>query len=221
MCGRFQIPAPDDSAEELNAVLEEMRRRQQRRQPDFQPKRGELRPGDTAAVIAPDRSRRRAVFAMRWGFLLPRPEPPRQGVQLRMEELLPEPPQEVAGRRVFNARSESAARKPLFAESLRERRCVIPAQAYFEWDHRRQPMEKYRFYLPQDRVLWMLGLYRLREGQAEFTILTREAAEGVADFHDRMPLIAPGELVEAWLQPDVPPGEIYARALTDLRWERA
>lgn len=52
-------------------------------------KRGELRPGDLAAVMAPDRQHRPGIFPMRWGFLLPRQEAAPTAVQLRMEDVLP------------------------------------------------------------------------------------------------------------------------------------
>lgn len=139
-----------------------------------------------------------------------------------MGDLIPDfPAQEISGRRVFNARSESAGNKALFAESYRTRRCVVPAPAYFEWDHNGDVLDKYRFYAPSSSVLWMLGLYRIQENQAEFTILTRDAAKGLDAFHDRMPLIVPRNLVSTWLDPTVPAAAVINEAITDLRWQRA
>ena len=68
---------------------------------------GEIFPADRAPVLAPSRSGRAKGFAMRWGFTL-------------------------NGRRVINARSETAAERPLFRDSLLSRRCLIPLTRYYE-----------------------------------------------------------------------------------------
>lgn len=218
MCGRYEPPRLDDSPEELYEMLLAMEKRLQSRSPDFSLKQGELFPGDTAPVIAPDKNRRRSMFPMKWGFFQSLPQTPALGVQLGMDSLLPDFPQEeMKGRLVFNARSESASTKPLFADSMRNRRCVIPASCYYEWDHRHN-MEKYRFSMRNDPVMYLAGLYRVRDGAAEFTVLTREAAGGTEAFHDRMPVIAPHSLIGQWLDPSSPPKALLEESVTDLRW---
>ena len=103
---------------------------------------------------------------------------------------------------------------------MRCRRCVIPARCYYEWDHRRS-LEKYRFFLPDQRIMYLAGLYRVHEGRAEFAVLTREAAGGTEAFHDRMPVIAPPGLIGTWLDPTAPPRVLLEEAVTDLRWQPA
>lgn len=72
-------------------------------------KTGEVSPGDVAAVIASNRELRPQPFGMLWGYHLPN------------------------GKLLFNARSETAAEKSIFADGMAHRRCAIPAAHYFEW----------------------------------------------------------------------------------------
>lgn len=197
MCGRFYIES-DDTPDELIALLNRAEAMGQRSDSAFRLKRGEIRPGDTAAVVAMNRAAQRSVFPMQWGFRLNR-------------QLL------------INARSETAAAKPTFRESLRDRRCLIPASAYFEWDHRSRPLTKYRFSLPDAPVLYLAGLYRF---EAEtpwpaFTVLTREAAPEIACFHDRMPVIVPPDMTATWLDRTQPHQAVLDVAQTRVTWKEA
>lgn len=196
MCGRFYVP-DTDLPEELLALLSEAERRRLAVEPGFRLKRGELAPGDTVAVVAPGRAAPSGAFPMRWGFRLGTP-----------------------ARLVFNARSESAGERPLFRESFASRRCLLPAAAYFEWDHRQKRPEKYRFFLPGEPLLYLAGLYRLTAEGAECTVLTREAAGPLADFHERMPVILPREAHAAWLNPREKVGALLGEALTELQWAK-
>lgn len=197
MCGRFYIEA-DDAPEELLALLNHAERRARQHTPDFHLPRGEIRPGDCAAVVALNRAMSRSVFAMQWGFRLNR-------------------------RLLINARSETAAGKPIFSSSMQLRRCLIPASAYFEWDHREKPLVKYHFRLPQERLLYLAGLYRFEEGAPlpVFTVLTHEAAPEIACFHDRMPVILPASLADDWLDHRSDPQQLLCHAVTDIQWRRA
>ena len=78
---------------------------------------GEVAPTSVVPVLAPNRSGEQTVFPMQWGYTLP-----------ASGERKP--------RLIINARSETAAEKPLFRDSWRSRRCVVPVTAYFEWEHR-------------------------------------------------------------------------------------
>lgn len=197
MCGRFYIES-DDTPEELIALLNRAEGRVQQSDPAFRLPRGEVRPGDWAAVVSLNRASQRSVFAMKWGF--------------RMEKQL-----------LINARSETAAQKPTFRDSMINRRCLIPASSYFEWDHRTKPLTKYRFRLPESPLLWLAGLYRFEPDSAYpvFTVLTRPAAADVAPFHDRMPVIVPRALTDRWLDRSQPPQLILDAAQTGLVWSRA
>ena len=97
---------------------------------------------------------------------------------------------------VINARSESATTKPLFGESVRSRRCIVPATGFYEWDHEKR---KYFFVLPNSGVLYMAGLYDQWIGEKSYCILTTKANNTVQPVHDRMPLILGKQDANAWL----------------------
>ena len=163
MCGRYYVE-PESSSELLELIAEAKRK-------SDEVKTGEVFPSDTAAVIANNRQLKPTVFPMRWGF-------ERRG-----------------GGLVINARSETAAEKQLFRESAQLRRCLIPASCYFEWERRADDKVKYAIRPKGKELLYLGGLYTKPEPGALpcFTILTREAADGISFIHDRMPVIVPKE----------------------------
>lgn len=196
MCGRFYIDA-DSAPDELIALINRAERRVQQTDSTFRLPRGEVRPGDCAAVVSLNRASQRSVFAMRWGF--------------RMDRQL-----------LINARSESAAEKPTFRSSMQDRRCLIPVSCYIEWDHRTKPLTKYHFALPDSPLLWLAGLYRFEPDAPfpVFTVLTRGAAPEIACFHDRMPVIVPPPLTDAWLDRTLPPQRVLDASLTSVRFHK-
>jgi len=108
------------------------------------------------------------------------------------------------GSRLINARAETVAQKPAFRAALRRRRCLVPADGYYEWQRvgaRRQP---WLVQLRDPAPLCFAGLWESqREGDDEvlltFTIITTEANSLSAPIHSRMPaIIAPADY-GAWL----------------------
>jgi len=161
---------------------------------------GEIRPGDVAPVIAPNRAGKRAVFPMKWGF---------------------------SGRTLLlNARTETAAQKPTFRDAWKRNRCIIPASWYYEWEHltgsdgSRKTGDKYLLQPEGSTVTWLCGLYRIEDGLPVFTVLTREAGEEIRFLHDRMPLILPEHLTDVWIRPDTRPEDLLGEALTRMHYER-
>jgi putative SOS response-associated peptidase YedK len=107
----------------------------------------------------------------------------------------------------INARSETAADKPTFRHSFRKKRCLIPADGFFEWvalGGRKQP---YYFHPPDGRLWAFAGLWEHWQGPdgpvESCCILTTAANELVRPVHDRMPMILPRQDWEAWLGPAV------------------
>lgn len=198
MCCRYWA----DESPELRAIVEEMNRSSLVRkwQEKTQVKtRGEIRPTDVVPVIAPNRSGRRAVFPMRWGFT---------GRSLLM-----------------NARSETAAVKPTFKESWERRRCIVPASWYFEWEHlhgndgKTYTGDKYMIQPKGSSMTWLCGLYRIEDGFPVFVVLTREPGEEIRFIHDRMPLILPEECIDDWISPYARPEKLLGEALTEMSFE--
>ena len=108
---------------------------------------------------------------------------------------------------MINARAETAATKPAFRSAFRERRCLIPADGFYEWkklgSRRKQP---YCIVTNDGTPLALAGLWerwgRRGESIESCTILTTEANELLAGMHDRMPVVLPRDAWDRWLDPD-------------------
>ena len=111
------------------------------------------------------------------------------------------------GARQINARAETAPRTPAFREAFEKRRCIVPADGFYEWvgdKKARRPI----WYHPKDGgLLHLAGLYeswrnkKTGEWQRTFSILTTSANALVRTVHDRMPaILTPAEL-DQWLDP--------------------
>lgn len=113
------------------------------------------------------------------------------------------------GLRTINAMSETAAEKPAFRDAMSRRRCLVPADGFYEWV-RLRPKEKqpYNFGMIDDSVFAFAGLWeRWRDPAGDnietCTILTTKPNRLVADVHDRMPVILRAEDYDLWLDPGV------------------
>lgn len=171
MCGRYWIEPESD--EELLRIIDGM----QRLDPGLRMQTaGEIFPGGGVPALCLSRAGNVRAFAMAWGYALP------------------------GGRRAINARSETAAQKPLFRDGMRARRCLLPMSAYFEWERRNGARVKYKIAPAQAGPHCLAGVYRLEGGLPECAVLTAAAAPEIAFIHDRMPVIVPLGAGEAWLR---------------------
>lgn len=191
MCGRYYI-AEDDAAEELRQIIEAVNRRST----DVKTC-GEIRPGDTVPVLANSPTLQPGAYAMRWGYTLP------------------------DGKLLFNARSETAAAKALFQDGMAQRRCLIPATCYFEWERRGKEKIKYAIAPEGSRMLYLAGIYRKEGNRAACTILTREPAESIAFIHNRMPVILPAEAVSDWLNIRYDAADVLRAAQMEMAYHLA
>jgi len=117
-----------------------------------------------------------------------------------------------AGNRMINARAETLAEKSAYKSAFRKRRCIIPADGFYEWkkvpgQKAKQPMFIHR---ADDEPLAFAGLWsvwRSKEDPTQelhsCTIITGEPNEKVAEVHDRMPVILPPSAWPTWLAPEV------------------
>ncbi|QCX28103.1 SOS response-associated peptidase [Nocardioides jishulii] len=121
--------------------------------------------------------------------------------------------------RMINARMETAAEKPAFRKAFRQRRCLLPADGYYEWYETSQvtksgkPVKQPYFIRPRDGgVLAMAGLFEIwrdpdrpDDDPDRFrwtcTVLTTDAADDLGHIHDRMPLMVERERWDDWLDP--------------------
>jgi len=104
----------------------------------------------------------------------------------------------------INARSETAAEKPMFREAFKKRRCLIPADGFFEWSGSRGSKQPYRIERTDREPYAYAGLWGTwtpEEGDPRIscTILTTDANDVVSKVHDRMPVILEEDEEEVWL----------------------
>jgi len=124
------------------------------------------------------------------------------------------------GARLINARVETAAEKPAFRDSFTARRCIIPAEGFYEWEPKDRGKLPHYFYDSGRRPLALAGLWsswkdpdsgdRVRT----CTILTTDANDVVQPVHDRMPVILPDTIWDPWLDPETTDAGIISELLT-------
>ena len=193
MCGVYYIG--EDAEQELWEIVAALNRRTEGTLPPFKAG-GVIRPSDAAPVLANNRAMRPTPFAMKWGYTLPG----KKGL-------------------LINARSETAMEKPLFRDSMLQRRCLIPATDYFEWEKTPEGKRKYTLRPQGKRLFWMAGLYRMEANTPVFTILTKAPAESIAFIHDRMPVILPEEGKGDWLDMRCPPERVLPYAVKEMEYQ--
>ncbi|MGH3146799.1 MAG: SOS response-associated peptidase [Rubrobacter sp.] len=115
------------------------------------------------------------------------------------------------GARMINARSETASEKPSFRRAFRERRCLIPADGFYEWKRENGGKQPYYFHMREGRPFAFAGLWESWNKEGEIrscTILTTTANDLVEDIHERMPVILPRDYYDLWLDPEAEGQEV-------------
>jgi putative SOS response-associated peptidase YedK len=115
-----------------------------------------------------------------------------------------------AGRRWINARAETAWDSPAFGPALRATRCIIPADAFYEWDRSASPRQPYAIGPAADGdFLPMAGIWSAtRHATPTVAILTTAPNPLVARVHNRMPVILPMDVIDDWLDPNATPPDL-------------
>lgn len=172
MCGRY---ATTRSAEDLAKLFAAFDDTDGALAPDYN-----LAPTDPAPIVRVSESRgQRVISVARWGLLPVWADNPR------------------AGARMINARSETVATAKAYAASFKQKRCIVPADGWFEWatiDGRKQP---HFMTLPEGLAfagLWASGRFGL-----SCSIITTAAVGGLTRVHDRMPLLLEPDRWSEWL----------------------
>lgn len=148
-------------------------------------KAGEIFPGDTVPVFANSRVLEPKLFGMTWGY-------------------------SAYGKRIINARSETAETRPLFAEGMEKRRCLLPASNYFEWER----STRKKLAIRPAEPFYIAAIYRFENGVPVFTVLTRDPCEELQSIHDRMPVLFPTDLLKDWLNPRYKGSDLLCHAET-------
>jgi putative SOS response-associated peptidase YedK len=146
------------------------------------------RPTDRAPIVRRARGsdEREAVLA-RWGLV------PHWANDLKF------------GVKCINARAETLASAPAFREAYRQRRCLVPANAFYKWSGEKGHKIKWRITLRHEPLFALAGLWEWwrdragSDGVETYTIVTTESNPLLADIHDRMPVIVAPEDYDRWL----------------------
>jgi putative SOS response-associated peptidase YedK len=179
MCGRYRLSRRKEVlAEYFGADFSEMN----------WAGRHNIAPTQQVPVVRRDEQGTLGACLMRWGLI---------------PSWAPDPS---AGGRTINARAETAASKPSFREPLQRKRCLIPADAFYEWKRVGKAKQPFCFEVGDGAIFAFAGLWdswRGPDGQSveSCTILTTTPNELLADVHDRMPVILARERRDSWLDP--------------------
>jgi putative SOS response-associated peptidase YedK len=200
MCGRFTLATP---AAEWAALfrLDEP--------PDVDP-RFNIAPTQRVVVVrAPPGLREHA------GLHLAPPDSslPREAALVRWG-LVPNWSREIgSGPPLINARCETVAEKPSFRDSYRERRCLVVADGFYEWQSTGSRKQPFWIGLAERRPFAFAGLWDAWSSPdtsplESCVILTTDACEALRPLHDRMPVIVDPEHYDLWMDPDTIPWEL-------------
>jgi putative SOS response-associated peptidase YedK len=116
--------------------------------------------------------------------------------------------------RPVNARAETLSEKPMFRQLVRENRCLVPANGFYEWKKEGTRKIPFFFHLPDNSLFAFAGLYdtwhsATGEAVVSYTIITTDANDFMAPFHNRMPVILTQDAEQRWLSCDAPtPGDL-------------
>jgi putative SOS response-associated peptidase YedK len=162
--------------------------------PNLEP-RFNVAPTQPIITIRLDEGRARLLVAVRWGLI---PSWSKDGN---------------AATRMINARAETLLEKPSFKEAFKKRRCLIPADGFYEWRAEEGQKQPFRIGMKGSKVFAFAGLwesweakqggYGYQEGDVveTVTIVTTDANDKLRPIHHRMPVILPPETYSAWLDP--------------------
>ena len=179
MCGRYRVARKKEILAEVFDISGEV---------DWSP-RYNVAPGQDVGVIRQDPTQPTRTFSlMRWGLI------PYWAKDAK------------AGYKMINARADTIAEKPAFRDPLRFRRCLIPADGFYEWARERKLKMPYCFAMKDDSVFAFAGIWdRWKDPQGRLlqtcSIITTSANPLVSNIHDRMPVILGPDSYDLWLDP--------------------
>ncbi len=189
MCGRYSLSSPAQLVRETFDVEE----RAAAPSVLASGPRWNVAPSQEAPVVRLGALAQRHLDPLRWGLVSRGAQTPAGGP--------------------INARSETARALPAFAEAFRERRCLVPADGFYEWlelEGRRHPFHIRR---RDRRLIAFAGVWGRWQGPRHppvesFAILTCPPNDVVRPLHDRMPVILPAAAWDAWLTADIDPAAL-------------
>ena len=179
MCGRYRLSRRKQLIAEYFETDNEV---------DWEP-RYNIAPSQQVGIIRQDPSRPERYFSLaRWG-------------------LIPSWASDASiGSKTINARSETVLSKPAFRDAFSSRRCLLPADGFFEWRRSGREKQPFHFGMQDDSLFAFAGLWDRWSDPAgavieSCSILTTTPNSLLADMHDRMPAILRPEHYDLWLDP--------------------
>ena len=130
------------------------------------------------------------------------------------------------GRPNINARAETVAERPAFRDSLRRRRCIVPASGFYEWGSAAAGRQPYYITMADRSLMAFAGIWaswkdpETRRWIRSCAIITTRANEALAAIHTRMPVILPPQHLDLWLDRDVRAPEAVETLLAPLPADR-
>jgi len=183
MCGRYTlVTTPQELADQFELA-----------EPVDFPPRYNIAPSQSSPIVRrsePGGARR--LDLLRWGLV------PHWAKDLKF------------GYRTINARAETVATQPAFRDAFRKRRCLVPANGFFEWQKSvmagKEAKQPFHVHRKDDRPMALAGLWDRWVGPdgaaiESFTIVTTDANELMGPVHNRMPVIFRSEHYGEWLNP--------------------
>lgn len=185
MCGRYT--AKRNPVEIAEQFLAEDHLGDAPPEPDYNVAPTKIVPVVRAERAEPERAVSREIVPMRWGLIPSWAKDPK------------------FGSRTFNARVETLARTPAFRTAYRKRRCIVPADGWYEWRRSEHSATKQPFYMTRTdgKAVGFAGLWEIWQQDDQrlrsFTIITTEAQGQLAEVHARMPFLLRESDYSSWL----------------------
>ncbi len=181
MCGRYTINAEPQA---LAAYFRADQVMTEGLEPSFN-----VAPTDPVYAVAEHRGSRQ-LGTLRWG-------------------LIPHWSDKYRGRLNINARAETVAARPAFRDSIRRRRCLLPASGFFEWGHTDRGKRPFFVRMADDSPMAFAGIWAVwkdpetEELTRSAAIITTDANRGLSTIHTRMPVILEPDAWDIWLDREV------------------
>ena len=179
MCGRYRLSRRKELIQEYFDTTDEV---------DWEP-RYNIAPSQDVGIIRQDQAKPERRFSLaRWGLIPYWVKDP--GI----------------GNKTINARVETVTKKAAFREAFESRRCLIPADGFYEWKRAAKAMQPFHFGLQDDSLFAFAGLWdRWKDASGQVvescSILTTSPNSLLANVRDRMPVILSPENYDLWLDP--------------------
>ena len=179
MCGRFTLKTPVETLAEVFELPTA---------PELPP-RFNIAPSEAvAAVRVAGAEPLRELALLRWGLVPPWADEPK------------------VGSRMINARAETVATNGAFRAAFRRRRCLVPADGFYEWQRQERAKQPFYIHMRDDAPFAFAGLWEVWEGKdgtvlETCTVITTEPNELMQPIHNRMPVILDRADYARWLDP--------------------